>query len=75
MQVQRDLLVQDVVNLMERHFEGAELGGVVAEVDKLFSQRFDALVSSLEIGKPRRGGGGGFGSGGHVGGRKPRHLH
>jgi hypothetical protein len=29
MQVQRDLLVQDVVNLMERHFDGAELGGVV----------------------------------------------
>ncbi len=24
MQVQRDLLVQDVVNMMERHFDGAE---------------------------------------------------
>lgn len=74
MQVQRDLLVQDVINLMERHFDGSELGGVVAEVDKLFTQRFDALVSSLEIGKPPRGSGGGFGSG-HGGGRKPRHLH
>ncbi len=74
MQVQRDLLVQDVVSMMERHFDGAELGGVVAEVDKLFAQRFDALVSSLEIGKPPRGSGGGFGSG-HGGGRKPRHLH
>jgi hypothetical protein len=74
MQVQRDLLVQDVVNLMERHFDGAELGGVVSEIDKLFTQRFDALVSSLEIGKPPRGSGGGFG-GGHGGGRKPRHLH
>lgn len=74
MQVQRDLLVQDLVNLMERHFDGSELGGVVAEVDKLFTQRFDALVSSLEIGKPPRGSGGGFGSG-HGGGRKPRHLH
>lgn len=74
MQVQRDLLVQDVVNMMERHFDGAELGGVVAEVDKLFAQRFDALVSSLEIGKPPRGPGGhGGGHGG--GGRKPRHLH
>ena len=52
MQVQRDLLVQDVVNMMERHFDGAELGGVVAEIDKLFTQRFDALVNSLEIGKP-----------------------
>ena len=74
MQVQRDLLVQDLINLMERHFDGSELGGVVAEVDKLFTQRFDALVSSLEIGKPPRGSGGGFGSG-HGGGRKPRHLH
>ena len=74
MQVQRDLLVQDVVNMMERHFDGAELSGVVAEIDKLFSNRFDELVSSLEIGKPPRGSGGGHG-GGHGGGRKPRHLH
>jgi hypothetical protein len=72
MQVQRDLLVEDVVNLMERHFDGSELGGVVAEIDKLFSQRFDALVNSLEIGKPPRGLGGGPG---HGGGRRPRHLH
>ena len=75
LQVQRDLLVQDVVNMMERHFDGAELGGVVAEIDKLFGQRFDALVNSLEIGKPPRGSGG-SGSGGHGGGgRRPRHLH
>jgi hypothetical protein len=71
MQVQRDLLVEDVVNLMERHFDGSELGGVVAEIDKLFSQRFDALVNSLEIGKPPRGGG----NAGHAGGRRPRRLH
>jgi hypothetical protein len=77
MQVQRDILVQDVVNLMERHFDGAELSGVVAEVDKLFVQRFDSLVSSLELGKPPRGSGGSSGNfgGGHGGGRKPRHLH
>ncbi len=77
MQVQRDLLVQDVINLMERHFDGSELGGVVAEIDKLFSQRFDALVNSLEIGKPPRGSGGGPGNSGHGGGggRRPRHLH
>ncbi len=76
MQVQRDLLVQDVVGLMERHFDGAELSGVVAEVDKLFALRFDALVNSLELGRPPRGGAGGSGgSGGHGGGRKPRHLH
>ncbi|QJW84206.1 hypothetical protein HK414_11210 [Ramlibacter terrae] len=73
MQVQRDLLVQDVVNLMERHFDGSELNGVVAEIDKLFAQRFDALVSSLELGKPPRGSGGS--GGGHGGGRRPRHLH
>ncbi len=73
MQVQRDLLVEDVVNLMERHFDGAELGGIVAEIDKLFGQRFDALVNSLEIGKPPRGTGGG--GSGHGGGRRPRHLH
>lgn len=76
MQVQRDLLVQDVVHLMERHFDGAELGGVVGEIDKLFSQRFDDLVSSLELGKPPRGPGGGPGNTGHGGGgRRPRHLH
>ncbi len=69
MQVQRDLLVQDVVNMMERHFDGSELGGVVAEIDKLFSQRFDDLVNSLELGRPPRG------SSGHGGGRRPRHLH
>ena len=73
MQAQRDLLVHDVVNMMERHFDGAELGGVVSEIDKLFSQRFDNLVSSLDIGKPPRGSGGGNGHGG--GGRRPRHLH
>ncbi len=75
MQVQRDLLVQDIVGMMERHFDGSELSGVVAEIDKLFAQRFDALVSSLEIGKRPRGSGGGHGGSGHGGGRKPRHLH
>ena len=76
MQAQRNLLVQDVVSLMERHFDGAELGGVVAEIDKLFGQRFEDLVSSLELGKPPRGGMGGSGPQGHGGGgRRPRHLH
>ncbi|EYC50968.1 hypothetical protein AZ34_07715 [Hylemonella gracilis str. Niagara R] len=72
MQVQRDLLVQDVIHVMERHFDAAELGGLVGEIDNLFRSRYDALVNSLEIGKPPRGAGG---SGGHGGGRKPRHLH
>jgi hypothetical protein len=74
MQVQRDLLVQDVVHVMERHFDASELGDVVGAIDKLFSQRFDALVSSMQLGKPPRGHGGGPSSG-HGGGRKPRHLH
>jgi hypothetical protein len=74
MQVQRDLLVQDVIAMMERHFDGAELGGVVAEVDKLFVQRFDSLVTSLAMGKPPIGSAGNF-NGGHGNGRKPRHLH
>lgn len=73
MQVQRDLLVQDMIGLMERHFDSSELKGVVGEVDKLFDRRFNDLVSSLELGKPPRGGGG-AGSG-HGGSRRPRHLH
>ena len=76
MQVQRDLLVQDVINMMERHFDASELGGVVGEIDKLFTQRFDSLVNSLELGKPPRGPGSGGAAGGHGGnGRRPRHLH
>lgn len=73
MQVQRDLLVQDMIGLMERHFDGSELGDVVAAVDQLFERRFDALVTSMQLGKPPRGPGGS--QGGHGGGRKPRHLH
>ena len=76
MQVQRDLLVQDVVHMMERHFESSELGEVVEAIDRLFTGRFDALVNSMQLGKPPRGAGGSGGnSGGHGGPRKPRHLH
>ena len=46
---------------------------VVASIDALFTQRFDALVNSMQLGKPPRGGHGG--SSGHGGPRKPRHLH
>lgn len=74
LQVQRDMMVRDVVHMMERHFEASELEPVVAAIDKLFTDRFDALVSSMQLGKPPRGSGGGSGSG-HGGGRKPRHLH
>ena len=39
----------------------AELGGIVAEVDKLFSQSaLTSLVSSLEIGKASQGQWGGI---------------
>ena len=75
MQVQRDLLVQDTIGLMERHFDGSELGEVIEAVDRLFEQRFDALVSSMQLGKPPRGSGGSSGGSGHGGSRKPRHLH
>jgi hypothetical protein len=65
------LLVHDVVNMMERHFDASQLGGVVSEIDKLFSDRFNDLVSSLDLGRPPRGGNNGHGGGG----RRPRHLH
>ncbi|HRK39244.1 MAG TPA: hypothetical protein PK347_12720 [Burkholderiaceae bacterium] len=74
LQVQRDMMVRDVVHMMERHFDASELEPVVAAIDKLFTDRFDALVNSMQLGKPPRGSGGGSGSG-HGGGRKPRHLH
>lgn len=75
MQVQRDLLVQDMIGLMERHFDASEVGDVVLAVDKLFEKRFDALSNSMHLGRPPRGSGGGSGGSGHGGGRKPRHLH
>jgi len=70
MQVQRDLLVDDVVSLMERHFDGAELSGVVAEIDQLFARRFERLTTSLDLSRTPRGPGGSHGSN-----RRPRHLH
>jgi uncharacterized protein (DUF2267 family) len=77
MQVQRDMLIDDVTAVMERHFEKEEMGDVVAEIDKMFTKRFDAMVNSLTIPRSLRGGPGAAGGlGGHGGGgRKPRHLH
>lgn len=72
MKVQRDMLVQDVIQMMERHFEASELVGVVSEIDKLFTQRFDSLLSSLDIGKLSTGG---QTPRGGNGGHRPRHLH
>ncbi len=75
MQVQRDLLVRDVTNMMERHFDALELTGIVQEIDRLFSQRFDALVESLELGRPPKGGSGSSGHRPSSGRNKPKHLH
>jgi hypothetical protein len=75
MQVQRDLLVQDMIGLMERHFDASELGDVVGAVDQLFERRFNDLANSMQLGRPPRGQGGSPGASGHGGGRKPRHLH
>lgn len=52
MRAQRDFLVRDVTGLMERHFASNELEGVIAAIDKLFTNRFDSLVASLELNKP-----------------------
>ena len=53
----------------------SELNGIVQEIDRLFSQRFDALVESLELGRPPKGGTGGGGHHSPGGRNKPRHLH
>ena len=50
-----------------------DLGDVVGAIDKLFANRFDALINSMQLGRPPRGPGGS--AGGHGGPRKPRHLH
>jgi hypothetical protein len=70
MQAQRDLLVDDVVNLMERHFDGAELSGVVEAIDQLFARRFERLTTSLDLSCTSRSPGSS-----HGGNRRPRHLH
>jgi len=72
MQAERDLLIQDVTLMMERHFNANELSGVVSEIDKLYKKRFNALVHSLDIGKPPRGANSGSS---RSTGRKPRRLH
>ena len=58
MRVQRDVLVEDVMAVMARHFEEAELGGVVAAIDQLFEGRRAALAHSLDMSRPQRGTGG-----------------
>jgi hypothetical protein len=76
MQIQRDMLIEDVTAVMERHFVKEEMGDVVAAIDTMFTTRFNAMVDSLTIPRSKRGGPGAAGGlGGHGGGRKPRHLH
>lgn len=72
MQVQRNLLVQDVLHIMERHFDASELSPVVESIDKLFAERLQSLASSMQLGYPPRGYGGTASQGGSC---KPRHLH
>ena len=52
-----EILLEHVTAIMEQHFEPEDLGGVVGEIDKLFHQRFDRMVSSLQLGKAPRSGG------------------
>ena len=48
MDVQRDVMVQDVVTVLERHFEPTKMSGVIKEIDKLFIEKFENLINSLE---------------------------
>lgn len=58
LQVQRNLLVDEVVSLLENHFEMGEITPVVNEIDRLFHRRFDVLANSLQAGKPPQRSGG-----------------
>lgn len=58
LQVQRNLLVDDVVSLLENHFETGEITPVINEIDRLFHRRFDVLANSLQAGKPPQRSGG-----------------
>ena len=80
----KEISAEDEVKIMKRiKCRGATMEACATKsgtlvgplIDKLFSQRFDALVNSLEIGKPPRGPGGPSGGHGGGGGRRPRHLH
>jgi hypothetical protein len=61
MQVQRDMLVQDVGHIMERHFEQSEMGDVYKAIDEMFEKRFNAMVGALDLSKIMKG----PGPGGH----------
>jgi hypothetical protein len=77
MDVQRDVMVQDVIHILERHFEPEKLEGVIREVDKLFIDKFENLVDSLER-MPQSSPGklsGGIGSKGSSKNKNSRRLH
>jgi hypothetical protein len=79
--VQRDLLVRDMLHVASRHFEEMECGPIIQAIDQMFEGRFNSMVGAMDIQKILRGQGGSSGPGpgsspgGHGGGRKPRHLH
>ena len=75
LQAQRDMLVRDVILLMERHFETAELESVVQSIDQLFTNRLDKLVNYMQLGKNSHGLESGKPSGYGGISHKPRHLH
>ncbi len=77
MDVQRDVMVQDVIHILERHFEPEKLEGVIREVDKLFIDKFENLIDSLER-MPQSSPGklsGGSGSKGSSKNKNSRRLH
>ena len=69
MQAQRDPLVEDVVHLMERHLDGAELGGVVARKSTVVRPALRRPGAPAELGAAGRFGQRPWWR------RRPRHLH
>lgn len=72
MQAQRNLLVNEMVILMEQQFDSDQLGGVIAEIDKLFGRRLDVLVTSLQANSQKFGMFGGLPGNRHGSDRAPR---
>jgi hypothetical protein len=50
-QIQRDVLIQDVVSVMERHFQRSELSPVTDAIKKIFDKRLKEVTESLDVNK------------------------
>lgn len=46
---QRDLLIREVMELMERHFDATQLNGVVNEVNRLFEERIQEASEHQKV--------------------------